>query len=204
MGGWKTKACAGCYHGELALLCPPRNHPFLTVVHSLNRAHSQGFRHVLLYDPAGELQMRQSAIEGALGAADPGGSIALWSGWRPGGGVSPDDPQQLGVALLCAADVEEPLEGAAAAGVPAPDGLDAAIAAPGALRACLAAAAGPVAGLEADLVVVFGPALTLAGFPPWAVRTAEFFGVGALGSVTRGKLDAVLQRYMRVNQRFGK
>ena len=170
----------------------------------LNRAHSQGFRHVLLYDPGGELQRRRSAIEGVLGGVDPGGGIALWSGWCPQGGNLPNDPQQLGVALLSAADVEEPLERAAAARTLAPHGLEAALAAPTTLRAHLAAAAGPVAGLEADLVAVFGPALTLAGFPPWAVRTAEFFKVGALGGVTRGKLDAVLRRYMRVNQRFGK
>jgi hypothetical protein len=161
----------------------------------------------LLYDPGGQLQRHQAAIEAGLEGVDPDGAIALWPGWRPPGGDGFLDNQQgLGVALLSAVDVEEPLEDAAAAGTrePPPEGLDAAVAAPADLRARLAAASGPLAGVEADLVVVCGPALTLAGFPPWAVRTAELFELGALGSVTRGKLDAVLRRYLGVRQRFGK
>ena len=50
---------------------------------------------------------------------------------------------------------------------------------------------------------VTGGALTLAGYPPWAVRVSEIHGIGPLSGVTSSKLAAVLQRYRRTRQRFG-
>lgn len=51
---------------------------------------------------------------------------------------------------------------------------------------------------------VTGPALTLAGFPAWAVRTSEIYGVGPLAAVTPDRLQAALQRFTATKQRFGK
>lgn len=52
---------------------------------------------------------------------------------------------------------------------------------------------------------VTGPALTLAGFPAWAARTAEIYGVGPLAAVEAEGLAAALRRYRtRTKQRFGK
>lgn len=79
-----------------------------------------------------------------------------------------------------------------------------AAAAPAKLRARVQAAAGPEAGLEPDLVLVTGGALTLAGYPPWAVRVSEIYGIGPLAGVTSSKLAAVLARYARTRQRFGR
>lgn len=51
---------------------------------------------------------------------------------------------------------------------------------------------------------VTGPALTLAGFPAWCVRTAEMYGIGPLAALTPGRLAAALRRYSATKQRFGK
>ena len=188
----------------------------------LCRAQLKGFQQVFLYDPAGEIQRREEELRESLKWVDPGKRIKIWSGWRQ----EPEPPlsestgtgsaaaSTMGVALLSAADAEEPLLNAAQA-APTPLEsteqlleenlrLEAAVAAPLDIKARLAAVAGPLAGIEPDIVVVFGSAFTLAGFPPWAVRTAEVFEVGALGAVTSGKMDAVLRRYLGTRQRFGK
>jgi hypothetical protein len=188
-------------------------------------ARAAGVRAALLYDPWGALAARAAEVEACLRFADPGREVRLWRGWRPPPGVDlaaelrAEPPGALLVALLTPADAERPLEGAAAAaeaeaeaeaagGAPPPGGagggLARALAAPAELRERLAAAGGAAAALEPDLVLVFGPALSLAGFPPWAARTAELFELGALGGVTGGKLDAVAARYARTRQRFGR
>lgn len=51
---------------------------------------------------------------------------------------------------------------------------------------------------------VTGPALTLAGFPPWCVRASEIYGVGPLAALTPRRLQAALRRYGATKQRFGK
>jgi hypothetical protein len=186
-------------------------------------ARAAGVRAALLYDPWGALAARAAEVEACLRFADPGREVRLWRGWRPPPGVDlatelrAEPPGALLVALLTPADAERPLEGAAAAvaaeaaaagGARPPGGagvgLARALAAPAELRTRLTAAGGAAAALEPDLVLVFGPALSLAGFPPWAARAAELFELGALGGVTGGKLDAVAARYARTRQRFGR
>lgn len=194
----------------------------------------KGFHQVLLYDPAGEIQLRKEELIESLKWVDSSKKIQIWSGWERessccgGGGISEENNENtgaMGVALLSAADAEEPLLKAAAKGTSTSTQAAAgaadprlnkerklqegsrlveAIAAPDDIKTRLAAASGPLAGIEPDIVVVFGSAFTLAGFPPWAVRTAELFEVGALAAVTSGKMDAVLRRYLGTRQRFGK
>ena len=54
-------------------------------------------------------------------------------------------------------------------------------------------------------IQVTGPALTLAGFPAWCVRVSEVYGGGGpLARLTAARLDAVLRRFSRTQQRFGK
>jgi len=195
------------------------------------RAQLKGFHQVLLYDPAGEIQLRKEELEDSLKWVDFSRKIQIWSGWQrenssnsdsSSGEENKENTGAMEVALLSAADAEEPLlKAAAAPSTQAADpllrnesnleprqeegsGLEAAIAAPLDIKTRLVAAAGPVAGIEPDIVVVFGSAFTLAGFPPWAVRTSELFEVGALAAVTSGKMDAVLRRYLGTRQRFGK
>jgi undecaprenyl pyrophosphate synthase len=51
---------------------------------------------------------------------------------------------------------------------------------------------------------VTGPALTLAGFPAWTVRTSEIYGVGPLARLDAVALQAALSRFCTTKQRFGK
>lgn len=62
----------------------------------------------------------------------------------------------------------------------------------------------PWASIRPELALVFGPALTLAGFPPWSGAKMELQHLGPLASVTRRSLDSALQRYCRTDQRFGR
>lgn len=122
-------------------------------------------------------------------------------------------PGSVAVAILSAADAERPLAEAARAQTRKDsietmhgerDTLQEALAAPAGVKAQMEAVAGPTAVLEPDMVLIFGGTLTLAGFPPWAVRTSELFDVGRLGEVTGSKLDAALRRYLGTRQRFGR
>lgn len=54
------------------------------------------------------------------------------------------------------------------------------------------------------LAQVTGPALSLAGFPAWAVRVSEIYGVGPLAALDAGRLQAALRRFCTTKQRFGK
>lgn len=131
----------------------------------------------------------------------------------------------VGVALLSAVDAEGPLLFAMqrtpaehAGVVVVKDGnsgqdnsnlrtttaIERAIDAPRDVKFRLSEVAGPLVAYEPDLVLVFGPALTMSGFPPWLMRTAELFEVGPLSLVTGSKLDALLRRFLRTRQRFGK
>lgn len=51
---------------------------------------------------------------------------------------------------------------------------------------------------------VTGPALTLAGFPAWAVRSSEIYGVGSLARLDAAVLQDALHRFCTTKQRFGK
>ncbi|GAB4824259.1 hypothetical protein N2152v2_011305 [Parachlorella kessleri] len=83
------------------------------------------------------------------------------------------------------------------------DQLESAIAAPARLRERLGEAAGSLASAELDLLLVFGEAFTLAGYPPWAVRTSEIYHMGLLQQLRWQDLQRVLQRYLGTKQRFG-
>ncbi|KAK9825672.1 hypothetical protein WJX81_000822 [Elliptochloris bilobata] len=69
--------------------------------------------------------------------------------------------------------------------------------------ACSDSAAGPAWAPETELILVFGPAFTLAGFPPWRLRLAEVYHLGALRALTPLRFEGVLRRYRRTHQRFG-
>ena len=204
------------------------------------RAQVKGFQLVLLFDPGGLIQQRHDALlQSTQWMGDTDQRVILWSGWQPPEeefSMSFDDDDNsstvgnkgkqgqhvMGVALLSAADAEEPFRKSIAMHVETSSvkktanfstanrgeigecSIDAAIAAPADIKARLSAASGPIAGIEPDFVVVFGAAFTLAGFPPWAVRSSELFEVGQLAAVTSGKLDAVMKRFLRTRQRFGK
>ena len=55
-----------------------------------------------------------------------------------------------------------------------------------------------------DILQVFGPVLTLAGFPPWLVRQSEIHGMGSLSSICESDIQKGLQRYCQTSQRFGR
>ena len=57
--------------------------------------------------------------------------------------------------------------------------------------------------MPASQVYGRGP-FTLAGFPPWQVRSAEVLSMGPLSEATQPGLTAALQRYVGTKQRFGK
>jgi hypothetical protein len=50
---------------------------------------------------------------------------------------------------------------------------------------------------------VFGPVLTMAGYPPWPLRFSEIYHMGRLAGMTRQALRQALRRYCRTSQRFG-
>lgn len=50
---------------------------------------------------------------------------------------------------------------------------------------------------------VFGPVLTLAGFPPWMVRHSEIHAMGLLQDITEQRVDNALKKYCQTSQRFG-
>jgi len=141
---------------------------------------------VLLYEPAGILQQphRLKQLELQLLLQRLQDSVALQSGWQPGGKAGQQQQQQwaaeagLTVVLLSAADGQWPLLAAATASgkaagrtdqqaqqqhqegsadvdeCSAAAARDAAFAAPARLRARLQAAGGPLVGAEPDFVVV--------------------------------------------------
>lgn len=76
--------------------------------------------------------------------------------------------------------------------------------APVQLKHKLSQVAGPAVCLEPDILLVFGEALTLAGFPSWSVRSSEIYGMGDVQGVTWSKLDAVMKRHATTRQRFGR
>jgi len=57
--------------------------------------------------------------------------------------------------------------------------------------------------LEPQLLLVFGPVLTLAGYPPFHTRVAEIQHMGPLASVRRSHIEAAVASYCQVLQRHG-
>jgi hypothetical protein len=131
----------------------------------------------------------------------------------------------LGISLLSPSDGEWPLNAASRAAAKlnasddnTKDGFDEdvfhsespgpalcrALDAPDTLKSQLAAVSGPLVTVEPQVIFVFGDFPTMAGFPSWTIRNAEFFQVGRLLNSDKSKFDAILRRYMKVRQRFGK
>ena len=50
---------------------------------------------------------------------------------------------------------------------------------------------------------VCGPALTLAGYPPYHTRSCEIYHLGPAQHVTHATFTASLQRFLATRQRFG-
>jgi hypothetical protein len=71
------------------------------------------------------------------------------------------------------------------------------------LAASVAQAAGPDVLHEPQLVLVFGPMLSLAGYPPLHTKTAEIYHAGWLAGASQAGLLRCIGRYCKTNQRFG-
>ncbi|KAL3130558.1 hypothetical protein ABBQ38_008366 [Trebouxia sp. C0009 RCD-2024] len=57
--------------------------------------------------------------------------------------------------------------------------------------------------IEPDLMLIFGKAFTIGGYPPWPIRVTEMYHMGRLKWVSTARLQAALQQYCSTLQRFG-
>ncbi|KAG2422628.1 hypothetical protein HXX76_010409 [Chlamydomonas incerta] len=71
------------------------------------------------------------------------------------------------------------------------------------LRGQLQQLAGSEVLLQPELVLVVGPALTLAGYPPFQVAASEILHIGPATQLCQSKVDRALAKYLRTEQRFG-
>lgn len=71
------------------------------------------------------------------------------------------------------------------------------------MRQRLAGASSSLLLKEPQLILVFGPVLTLGGYPPLHTRNSEIFHMGLLHDTTAKTVSSAFQRYKRVHQRFG-
>ncbi|GLI64883.1 hypothetical protein VaNZ11_008270 [Volvox africanus] len=71
------------------------------------------------------------------------------------------------------------------------------------LRSQMAELAGPAVLVQPELVLVVGPVLTLAGFPPLQVAASEILYLGPSRGLNRARVDAALAKFLRTEQRFG-
>jgi hypothetical protein len=71
------------------------------------------------------------------------------------------------------------------------------------LASSMADASGPDVLRDPQLILVFGPVLTLAGYPPFHTKTAEIYHMGLLAEATEQKLQQCISRYCKTSQRFG-
>lgn len=138
---------------------------------------------------------------------------------------SPSSSTSMQVHVISAADAMKPLlriaagargaGGAAAAAAPGspsetatpPTGHDPLFGcalSPREIEEALAASGPPWAVLQPELAFVFGPVLSLSGFPAWNIAHAEIYDMGALGGLSWSQLDASLRRFCKTNQRFGR
>ncbi|GLC33120.1 hypothetical protein PLESTB_000368300 [Pleodorina starrii] len=67
----------------------------------------------------------------------------------------------------------------------------------------MAQLAGPAVLVQPELVLVVGPLLTLAGFPPLQVAASEILHLGPASGLSRARVDAALAKFLRTEQRFG-
>jgi hypothetical protein len=67
----------------------------------------------------------------------------------------------------------------------------------------LAAAAGAAVLREPQLLLVYGPALTLAGYPPFHARACQIYHMGPTRAAAAEGLAGALARYARALQRHG-
>ncbi|KAK9795515.1 hypothetical protein WJX73_003414 [Symbiochloris irregularis] len=63
-------------------------------------------------------------------------------------------------------------------------------------------------GLDPDFMLVIGgdsgsSCLSTAGYPPWATRFCEIYGLGPMQAVTAASIDAAFRTYSRTTQNFG-
>lgn len=140
--------------------------------------------------------------------------VLVWQGWdAPDEWVEAmgegDGHHVMGVALLSAQHAEVPISALSSvrgqqSSHNQEEALERALQAPAALKEAIGQAAGPVARMDPDMIMIFGGISSLGGFPSWSIRNSEMYDMGQLGVVTRGKLDAVLKRYKRTKQRFGR
>lgn len=166
-------------------------------------------------------------------AASDAKNFTLWVGWAVPmewwtaySTASDRTSLALGISLLSPADGQWPLDAASRAAANTSNGenvfgvfgensgdgqggdsgepLCRALNASDTLKTQLAAVAGPLVAVEPQLVFVFGDFPTMAGFPSWTTRNAEFFEAGCLLHSDKRRFDAILRRYMKVRQRFGK
>jgi len=151
----------------------------------------------------------------AAKAANGGGS------GPPPAGPSPPPPPSIHVHLLSAGDAEETMakaiaavaaergrgeEQAAPVPKPSTSGADAQAATAAAvsrLETALVTASGPAALAEPGVALVYGSAFTLAGYPPWALRSAEIYSMGRLRDAEGRGVRGALARYGATVQRFG-
>lgn len=71
------------------------------------------------------------------------------------------------------------------------------------LVSSMAEVSGPDVLRDPQLILVFGPVLTLAGYPPFHTKTAEIYHMGPLAEATEQKLQQCISRYCKTSQRFG-
>ncbi|KDD72695.1 hypothetical protein H632_c3012p0, partial [Helicosporidium sp. ATCC 50920] len=194
-------------------------------------AYAESFESVLLYDPHGKvLTAARCLAERQAMAAFPA-AVRLHRGWGPRAvaeaskdmraaarahQTSQDEassaPTAMHVFLLSPEDATAPLLRPCAASETAASfagdegssqALERALEAPGALKRRVQAAGGEAAGLEPDFVVVFGNALSLGGFPAWAVRSSQIYPGGALSQASGSKMHSIRRKFQRTRQRFG-
>ncbi|GBF88906.1 hypothetical protein Rsub_01405 [Raphidocelis subcapitata] len=108
----------------------------------------------------------------------------------------------------CACADGDPAADAAAAAAKAPAAAAAAAEAadpadPAVVYAQLAAAAGPEVLREPQLLLVYGPALTLAGYPAFHTRCAQIYHLGRASEARADGVRGALERHARALQRHG-
>ncbi|KAG2494224.1 hypothetical protein HYH03_007580 [Edaphochlamys debaryana] len=146
-----------------------------------------------------------------MGGQRPTGPIAQGCGATAAASASSGlKPEPLRVTLLAAEDGFAPILAAARTGGlcggcgatlplqggPYREGL-------ARLKGQVAQLAGPRALTEPELVLVVGPALTLAGYPPLAVAQSEILHLGPAAALGRQAVDGAMHKFLRTEQRFG-
>ncbi|GFR50545.1 hypothetical protein Agub_g12819 [Astrephomene gubernaculifera] len=72
------------------------------------------------------------------------------------------------------------------------------------LRGQVAQLAGPAVLEQPELVLVVGPALTLAGYPPLQVAASEILHLGPAADLCEARVEAAMAKFLCTEQRFGR